>query len=91
LESGSIAEETLAKHDGIDVAGVWSHEDWRRVEGMKNQFRGGVLGMGAIACRTQRVLYFGPESEQFPDDDEANALLTKQDRSPRGLERTWTS
>lgn len=48
----------------------------------------GLVHLGEIAYRTQRVLEFDPDSEQFPGDDEANALLTKDYRSPWGFERT---
>ena len=38
--------------------------------------------LGQIAYEVGRVLHFDPESEQFPDDAEANALLTKEYREP---------
>ena len=42
----------------------------------------GVVHLGEIAYRTGRVLRFDPKSEQFPGDEEANALLTKKHRPP---------
>ena len=55
----TFMNETLAKHYGFDhVTG----DGWRRVDGMKQRSRGGVLGMGAIlakqsgATRTSPVL-----------------------------------
>ncbi len=45
----------------------------------------GVVHLGEIAYRTGRVLRFDPKTEQFPGDDEANALLTKRHRAPWGF------
>ncbi len=44
-----------------------------------------VVHLGEIAYRTGRVLRFDPKAEQFPGDDEANALLTKKHRAPWGF------
>ena len=45
-----------------------------------------IIHLGEIAYRTGRVLKFDPETEQFPGDPEANALLTKEYREPWGVE-----
>jgi predicted dehydrogenase len=45
-----------------------------------------LIHLGEIAYRTGRVLTFDPETEQFPGDAEANALLTKEYREPWGVE-----
>ncbi|MBI3461970.1 MAG: gfo/Idh/MocA family oxidoreductase, partial [Planctomycetes bacterium] len=42
----------------------------------------GLIHLGEIAYRLGRVLRFDPETETFPGDAEANALLTKEYRSP---------
>lgn len=47
-----------------------------------------LVHLGEIAYRTGRVLKFDPQTETFPEDDEANALLTKQYRSPWGVATT---
>jgi len=41
-----------------------------------------VALLGSIAYLTERTLKFDPETERFPDDDEANRLLTKAYRKP---------
>lgn len=41
-----------------------------------------VCYLGAIAARLGRALRFDPESEAFPGDDEANALLARPMREP---------
>jgi len=41
-----------------------------------------VVHLGEIAYRTGRVLHFDPAREEFPDDEEASRLLTKEYRSP---------
>ena len=38
-----------------------------------------------IGATPRRVLRFDPKTEQFPGDDEANALLTKKHREPWGF------
>lgn len=45
-----------------------------------------VVHLGEIAYRTGRVLDFDPKAEQFPGDEEANALLTKRHRRPWGFD-----
>ena len=42
----------------------------------------GLIHLGEIAYRTGRVLKFDPKAETFPDDREANGLLTKEYRKP---------
>ena len=42
----------------------------------------GLVHLGETAFRTGRVLQFDPASESFPNDSEANALLTKEYRQP---------
>ncbi len=42
----------------------------------------GLIHLGEIAHRVGRVLHFDPHGEKFRDDAEANALLTKEYRSP---------
>lgn len=44
-----------------------------------------LVHLGEIACRTGRALDFDPERETFRDDKDANALLTKDYRSPWGF------
>jgi predicted dehydrogenase len=41
-----------------------------------------LVHLGEIAYRTERVLHFDPKSETIRDDNEANALLTKEYRRP---------
>lgn len=48
----------------------------------------GLIHLGEIAYRTGRVLQFDPETETFPNDAEANALLTKEYREPWGVRRS---
>ncbi len=38
--------------------------------------------LAGIAYRTRRTLRFDPETERFPDDEEANRLLTRTYRAP---------
>ncbi len=38
--------------------------------------------LGNIAYRLKRTLAFDPESERFPGDEEANAMLTRPYRAP---------
>ncbi len=42
----------------------------------------GVIHLAEIAYRLGRVLEFDPETETFPHDSEANAMLTKSYRTP---------
>jgi predicted dehydrogenase len=42
----------------------------------------GVIHLAEIAYRVGRVLEFDPETETFPHDSEANAMLTKSYRKP---------
>ena len=42
--------------------------------------------LGEIACRLGRKLRWDPVKERFPDDDEANALLSRPMRAPWKLE-----
>jgi predicted dehydrogenase len=42
----------------------------------------GLIHLGEIAYRTGRVLKFDPKAETFPNDREANGLLTKEYRKP---------
>jgi predicted dehydrogenase len=42
----------------------------------------GVIHLAEIAYRVGRVLEFDPETETFPHDSEANAMLTKPYREP---------
>ena len=42
----------------------------------------GVIHLAEIAYRLGRVLEFDPETETFPHDSEANAMLTKSYREP---------
>ncbi len=42
----------------------------------------GLAHLGNIAYRTGRVLEFDPKTERFKNDDEANALLTRDYRAP---------
>jgi len=42
----------------------------------------GLIHLGEIAYRTGHVLKFDPKNEDFPDDTEANALLSKEYRKP---------
>ena len=42
----------------------------------------GLVHLGEIAYRTNRTLQFDPQTEQFPQDEEASALLTKSYRNP---------
>lgn len=44
-----------------------------------------LVHLGEIALLTRGRLDFDPQAERFTDCDEANALLTKQYRSPYGL------
>ena len=44
-----------------------------------------LVHLGTIACRLGRVLHFNPQTETFPNDPEANHLLTKQYRQPFSL------
>jgi predicted dehydrogenase len=44
-----------------------------------------LVHLGEIAYRTGRVLQFDPESETFPGNDEANAMLGKPYRTPWGF------
>ena len=41
-----------------------------------------LIHLGETAYRLGRVLKFDPETEQFPNDPEAGALLTKHYRRP---------
>jgi hypothetical protein len=41
-----------------------------------------VVHLGNIAYETKGVLEFDPKTEQFVDCEEANAMLTKDYRSP---------
>ena len=45
----------------------------------------GLVHLGEVAFRTSGALDFDPDKEQFVDNDEANALLTKNYRKPYGL------
>ncbi len=45
-----------------------------------------LVHLGEIAYRTERVLRFDPKTETILDDKEANRLLTKEYRSPWGLQ-----
>lgn len=47
----------------------------------------GLVHLGEIAHRVERVLNFDPDKEKFVNDREANALLTKAYRSPWSLAR----
>lgn len=42
----------------------------------------GLAHLGNIAYRTGRVLEFDPKTERFKNDEEANALLTREYRAP---------
>jgi predicted dehydrogenase len=42
----------------------------------------GLAHLGNIAYRTGRVLEFDPKAERFKNDDEANAMLTRDYRAP---------
>ncbi len=42
----------------------------------------GLIHLGEIAYRLERVLHFDPDREQFRNDAEAHALLTKSYRTP---------
>ncbi|MEX2299531.1 MAG: Gfo/Idh/MocA family oxidoreductase [Bryobacterales bacterium] len=42
----------------------------------------GLVHLGEIAYRVERVLHFDPAKEQITGDSEANAMLTKQYRDP---------
>ena len=44
-----------------------------------------LVHLGTIAYRLGRVLHFNPQTETFPNDPEANHLLTKQYRQPFSL------
>ncbi len=44
-----------------------------------------ITHLGNISCRLGRMVKFDPKTETFGDDKEANALLTKQYRSPYTL------
>ena len=44
-----------------------------------------LVHLGEIAFRTQGRVNFDPQTEQFTDCDEANALLTKKYRPPYQL------
>ena len=44
-----------------------------------------LVHLGSIAYRVGRVLHFNPQTETFPNDPEANQLLTKQYRQPFSL------
>jgi predicted dehydrogenase len=44
-----------------------------------------ICHLGNISCRLGRAVRFDPATETFPGDKEANALLTKQYRSPYTL------
>ncbi len=44
-----------------------------------------LVHLGEIACLTRGRLDFDPNTEQFVDCDDANALLTKKYRAPYGL------
>jgi predicted dehydrogenase len=46
-----------------------------------------VVHLGNIAYETKGVLEFDPKTEQFIDCDEANAMLTKEYRSPFDLSK----
>ena len=41
-----------------------------------------LVHLGEVAYRTERVLHFDPKTESIRDDEEANALLTKEYRKP---------
>lgn len=45
----------------------------------------GICHLGEVAYRTGRVLDFDPETETIKNDDEGNALLTKNYRAPWGF------
>ncbi len=45
----------------------------------------GLVHLGEIAYRVERVLHFDPQNERILHDDEADRLLTKQYRQPWGL------
>ena len=45
----------------------------------------GLVHLGDVAYRVGRVLNFDPETETIVGDEQANAQLTKQYRSPWGL------
>ncbi len=44
-----------------------------------------LVHLGEIGYRVGRVLHFDPKTEQFRNDAEANALLTKKYRAPWGV------
>ena len=45
----------------------------------------GLVHLGLLAARVERVLHFDPKKEQVIGDPEANALLTKKYRTPWGM------
>jgi hypothetical protein len=45
----------------------------------------GLVHLGLLAARVERVIHFDPKKEQVLGDPEANALLTKEYRSPWGV------
>lgn len=47
----------------------------------------GLVHLGEIAYRADRVIHFDPKAERIIGDDEANAMLTKTYRGPFGFER----
>jgi hypothetical protein len=42
----------------------------------------GLAHLGNIAFRLDRVLEFDPKTERFPNDEEANKMLTRDYRAP---------
>ncbi len=67
------AEAALAGNE----AARWSFT--RMAEHVANAYK---FDLSGVSCRLGRTLAFDPETERFPDDEQANAMLSRPAREP---------
>lgn len=88
--TSEIAEDEIHLHHAEEQHGDWLNSILTReppVAPVEVAHRScSACLVSHIAMKLQRRLYWDPEAERFRNDDEANAMLSRPERTPYGLE-----